>query len=42
MWLLLVEALIALALLLFLVWWTMFHGRRKGEREIDRERKDTD
>jgi cbb3-type cytochrome oxidase subunit 3 len=32
MWLLLVEALIALALLLLIVWWTMFHGRRKGER----------
>lgn len=29
-WLIL-EALLALALLLFIVWWTMFSGRRKGE-----------
>jgi cbb3-type cytochrome oxidase subunit 3 len=29
--LLLIEALLALALLLFIVWWTMFSGRRKGE-----------
>ena len=32
MWLLLLEALLALALLLGLVWWTMFSGRRRGER----------
>jgi hypothetical protein len=32
MWLVIVEALIALGLLVFLVWWTMFHGRQKGER----------
>lgn len=25
------EALLALALLLFIVWWTMFSGRRNGE-----------
>jgi hypothetical protein len=31
MWLLLLEALAALALLLFAVWWTMFSGRRKGD-----------
>jgi hypothetical protein len=31
MWLLLLEALAALAVLLFLVWWTMFAGRSKGE-----------
>lgn len=31
MWLLILEALAALALLLFIVWWTMFSGRRKGE-----------
>jgi hypothetical protein len=30
-WILL-EALGALALLMFLVWWTMFSGRPKGER----------
>lgn len=32
MWLLILEALGALVLLLFLVWWTMFAGRRRGER----------
>jgi cbb3-type cytochrome oxidase subunit 3 len=26
------EALLALVLLLVIVWWTMFAGRRKGER----------
>lgn len=31
MWLLIVEALAALALLVFIVWWTMFSGRPKGE-----------
>jgi hypothetical protein len=37
MWLLVVEALAALALLVFIVWWTMFAGRRKGERSPDRD-----
>ena len=32
MWLLILEAMAALALLLGLVWWTMFSGRRRGER----------
>jgi hypothetical protein len=32
MWIFLHEALAALALLLFIVWWTMFSGRKKGER----------
>jgi cbb3-type cytochrome oxidase subunit 3 len=31
--LLILEALGALALLVFLVWWTMFSGRKRGERE---------
>ena len=31
MTLILLEALAALALLLFIVWWTKFSGRRKGE-----------
>jgi hypothetical protein len=31
MWLLVLEALAALALLGFIVWWTMFSGRRKGD-----------
>ena len=33
MWLLILEALGALALLIFLVWWTMFSGRERGERQ---------
>jgi hypothetical protein len=37
MWLILLEALGALALLIFIVWWTMFSGRDKGERR-DRDR----
>lgn len=32
MWLLILEAAVALALLLFAIWWTMFAGRRRGER----------
>jgi cbb3-type cytochrome oxidase subunit 3 len=35
MWLLILEALAALALLVFLVWWTMFSGRKRGERPDD-------
>ena len=31
MWLLFLEAGLALGLLVFIVWWTMFSGRRKGE-----------
>jgi len=31
MWLILLEALGALLLLAFIVWWTMFSGRRRGE-----------
>jgi cbb3-type cytochrome oxidase subunit 3 len=36
MGLLLLEALLALCLLVFIVWWVMFAGRRKGERDDDR------
>lgn len=32
MWLILLEALVALALLVFVVWWTMFSGRSKDDR----------
>lgn len=32
MWLIVLEALAALSILLLAVWWTMFSGRRKGER----------
>jgi hypothetical protein len=33
MWLILLEALGALLILLFIIWWTMFSGRRRGELE---------
>ena len=32
MWLIVLEALAALAVLVLAVWWTMFSGRRRGER----------
>ena len=35
MWLLILEALAALGLLIFIVWWTMFSGRKGGERVSD-------
>lgn len=35
MWLILLEALGALLVLVLIVWWTMFSGRRKGERHHD-------
>jgi hypothetical protein len=35
MWLLILEALAALAVLIFAVWWTMFSGRRRGETPED-------
>ena len=38
MWLLILEAFAALALLVFIVWWTMFSGREKGERKDDEPR----
>jgi hypothetical protein len=38
MWVILLEALGALVLLLFIVWWTMFSGRKKGERHDDERR----
>jgi hypothetical protein len=31
MLLILLEALLALLVLVFIVWWTMFAGRKKGE-----------
>ena len=37
MGLLLLEALLALGLLVFMVWWVMFAGRRKGERRDGRD-----
>ncbi len=35
MWVILLEAFGALALLVLIVWWTMFSGRDKGERRAD-------
>jgi len=34
-WVIVLEALGALLLLLFIVWWTMFAGRKGGERRSD-------
>ncbi|HWI11705.1 MAG TPA: hypothetical protein VNU48_10275 [Burkholderiaceae bacterium] len=33
MWVLFLEAFGAVLLLVLIVWWTMFHGRRNGERD---------
>ncbi|MFO6420407.1 hypothetical protein ACLBKS_09415 [Hylemonella sp. W303a] len=35
MWLILLEALGALLILLFIIWWTMFSGRKRGELHGD-------
>ena len=35
--LILFEALVALLLLVFIVWWTMFSGRKGGERRDERD-----
>ena len=35
MWLLIAEAVLALALLVFIVWWTMFHGRGRNDDDGD-------
>ncbi len=35
------EALGALGLLIFIVWWTMFSGRKRGERELPPEQDDS-
>ena len=36
MWLLILEALGALGVLVFIVWWTMFSGRRKDSDDEPR------
>lgn len=36
MLLLALEALGALLIFVFIIWWTMFSGRKKGERHDDR------
>ncbi len=42
--LLLLEALLALVILIAIVWWTMFSGRQKGELKAPeaQRRQDTD
>ena len=40
MWLFVVEALAALLILVLIVWWTMFSGRRSGELSDDGKNKD--
>lgn len=35
----LLEALLALLALILIVWWTMFSGRKGGERRDESERK---
>ncbi|WKB51550.1 hypothetical protein [Eleftheria terrae] len=42
MWLLLLEALGALLIFVFIVWWTMFSGRKGGERRADEGRPEDD
>ena len=38
MLLILLEALLALLVFVFIVWWTMFSGRKKGELPKDDDR----
>jgi hypothetical protein len=33
MWLLILEALLALGLFVFIIWWVMFSGRKRGEQK---------
>jgi hypothetical protein len=40
MLLLFLEALLALVLLLLIVWWTMFSGRKGGELHADEAERD--
>ncbi|WP_374661396.1 hypothetical protein [Inhella sp.] len=40
MWLIILEMLAAAAIFVFIVWWTMFSGRSKGERLSEREDRD--
>lgn len=41
MWILMVEAGVALFLLVFIVWWTMFAGRKEVD-EVDKVDADAD
>lgn len=40
MWILMLEAGVALLLLVFIVWWTMFHGRPENRKRPLREEDD--
>lgn len=40
MWILMLEAGVAFFLLVFIVWWTMFHGRPEQRKRPLREEKD--
>jgi len=42
MWMLMVEAGMALFLLVFIVWWTMFSGRKPEQRPRQGRRQDKD
>jgi hypothetical protein len=35
MWVLAIEAILALGLLVFIMWWTMFSGKKKDDDEKD-------
>jgi hypothetical protein len=37
MWLIVLEALAAVSILVFVMWWTMFSGRRGGELDVGAE-----
>ena len=40
MWILMLEAGVAFFLLVFIVWWTMFHGRPETRKRPLREERD--
>ena len=42
MWLFILEAFAALLLFVFIIWWTMFSGRRQGELPPDETGLDAD
>lgn len=42
MWLLMLEAGVALFLLVFIVWWTMFHGRKPDQPPAKPEQRKDD
>lgn len=42
MWLLILEAVMAMSLLVFIVWWTMFHGREARPPQSKKRSSDHD